>query len=67
MKRIKEDSGLYPEIWAAASIEKVCQARNITDFDRTAKTGKPSFTKNYLKNHKDPVLRAINSAREADN
>ena len=66
MKRIKEDSGLYPEIWAAASIEKVCQARNITDFDRTAKTGKPSFTKNYLKNHKDPVLRAINSAREAD-
>jgi DNA polymerase I-like protein with 3'-5' exonuclease and polymerase domains len=66
MKRIKEDSGLYPEIWAAASIEKVCQARNITDFDRTAKTGKPSFTKNYLKNHKDPVLRAINSARESD-
>tara|TARA_R100000657_G_C4682606_1_gene132785 strand:- start:83 stop:1963 length:1881 start_codon:yes stop_codon:yes gene_type:complete len=66
MKRVKEDSGLYPEIWAAASIEKVCQARNITDFDRTEKTGKPSFTKNYLKNHKDPVLRAINSAREAD-
>jgi len=66
MKRVKEDSGLYPEIWAAASIEKVCQVRNITDFDRTPKTGKPSFTKNYLKNHKDPVLRAINSAREAD-
>ena len=66
MKRIQEDSGLYPEIWAAASIEKVCNARNITDFDRTEKTGKPSFTKNYLKNHKDPVLRAINSAREAD-
>ena len=51
---------------AAASIEKACIARNIDDFDRTAKTGKPSFTKNYLKNHKDPVLRAINSAREAD-
>jgi len=66
MKRVKEDSGLYPEIWAAASIEKVCQVRNIIDFDRTPKTGKPSFTKNYLKNHKDPVLRAINSAREAD-
>ena len=66
MKRIKEDSGLYPEIWAAASIEKVCQTLNINDFDRTEKTGKPSFTKNYLKNHKNPVLRAINSAREAD-
>jgi DNA polymerase I-like protein with 3'-5' exonuclease and polymerase domains len=66
MKRVKEDVDFYPEIWAAASIEKVCQVRNITDFDRTPKTGKPSFTKNYLKNHKDPVLRAINSAREAD-
>jgi DNA polymerase I-like protein with 3'-5' exonuclease and polymerase domains len=66
MKRVKEDVDFYPEIWAAASIEKVCQVRNITDFDITPKTGKPSFTKNYLKNHKDPVLRAINSAREAD-
>ena len=66
MKRVYEEIGFYPEVWAAASIEKACIARNIDDFDRTAKTGKPSFTKNYLKNHKDPVLRAINSAREAD-
>jgi DNA polymerase I-like protein with 3'-5' exonuclease and polymerase domains len=66
MKRVHEEIGFYPEVWAAASIAKVCAARNIDDFDRTEKTGKPSFTKNYLKNHRDPVLRAINSAREAD-
>ncbi len=66
MKRVHEEIGFYPEVWAAASIEKACIARNVNDFDRTEKTGKPSFTKNYLKNHKDPVLRAINSAREAD-
>ena len=66
MKRVHEEIGFYPEVWAAASIAKVCAARNIDDFDRTEKTNKPSFTKNYLKNHRDPVLRAINSAREAD-
>ena len=70
MKRVKEDVDFYPEIWAAASIEKVCQVRNITDFDRTPKTGKPSFTKNYLKNHRghknSNILRALASARELD-
>jgi DNA polymerase I-like protein with 3'-5' exonuclease and polymerase domains len=66
IKRVHDDTGIYPEVWAASSIEKICHARSIDDFDRTEKTNKPSFTKNYLKNHKDPVLRAIASAREAD-
>jgi len=66
IKRVHDDTGIYPEVWAASSIEKICSARSIDDFDRTEKTNKPSFTKNYLKNHKDPVLRAIASAREAD-
>ena len=47
MKRVYEEIGFYPEVWAASSIEKACIARNINDFDRTAKTGKPSFTKNH--------------------
>ena len=55
-----------PEVWAAKSIELVCNKLGIDDFDRTEKTQKPSFTKNYLKNHGHPVLRAIASARELD-
>ena len=66
IKRIHDDTGIYPEVWAAKSIESVCEKLNIDDFDRTEKTKKPSFTKNYLKNHKNPVLRAIASARELD-
>ena len=66
IKRIHDDTGMYPEVWAAKSIELVCNKLGIDDFDRTEKTQKPSFTKNYLKNHKHPVLRAIASARELD-
>jgi len=66
IKRIHDDTGIYPEVWAAKSIESVCKKLNIDDFDRTEKTNKPSFTKNYLKRHKNPVLRSLNSARELD-
>ena len=66
IKRIHDDTGVYPEVWAAKSIEIVCNKLGIDDFDRTEKTKKPSFTKNYLKKHKNPVLRAIASARELD-
>ena len=66
IKRIHDDTGIYPEVWAAKSIESVCKKLNIDDFDRTEKTNKPSFTKNYLKKHENPVLRSLNSARELD-
>ena len=70
IKRIHDDTGMYPEVWAAKSIELVCNKLGIDDFDRTPKTGKPSFTKNYLKKHAghkhSAVLRAIASARELD-
>ena len=66
IKRIHDETGFYPEVWAAKSIAQVCQKLDITDYDVTEKTKKPSFTKNYLKNHEHPVLRAIASARELD-
>ena len=66
IKRIHDDTGIYPEVWAAKSIENICKKLNIDDFDRTEKTNKPSFTKSYLKKHKNPVLRSLNSARELD-
>ena len=66
IERIKNDTDIFPEVWAAKSIENVCNKLGIDDFDRTEKTQKPSFTKNYLKNHSNPVLRAIASARQVD-
>jgi len=66
IKRIEDTTSIDPEVWAAKSIESICNKLGIDDFDRTPKTGKPSFTKNYLKKHKNPVLRAIASARELD-
>ena len=70
VKRIHDETGIYPEVWAAKSIENICNKLGIDDFDRTEKTNKPSFTKNYLKNHRghknSAVLRAIASARELD-
>jgi len=66
IKTIHDATGIYPEVWAAKSIESVCKQLNIDDFDRTEKTNKPSFTKNYLKKHENSVLRSLNSAREID-
>jgi len=69
-KTIHDETGIYPEVWAAKSIESICLKLGIDDFDRTEKTKKPSFTKNYLKNHRghknSNILRALASARELD-
>tara|TARA_R100000426_G_scaffold62341_1_gene43652 strand:- start:1 stop:1371 length:1371 start_codon:yes stop_codon:yes gene_type:complete len=66
IERIHKDTGIYPEVWAAKSIESICNKLGIDDFDRTEKTKKPSFTKNYLKNHKNKTLKRIAKARELD-
>ena len=70
VKRIHDETDIYPEVWAAKSIENICNKLGIDDFDRTEKTNKPSFTKNYLKNHRghknSNILRALASARELD-
>ena len=70
IKTIHDETGIYPEVWAAKSIESICLRLGIDDFDRTEKTKKPSFTKNYLKNHRghknSNILRALASARELD-
>ena len=66
MKRVKEKVGFFPEIWAAKSIGSVCDALGIKDYARTKKTNAPSFTKNYLANHGNPILRSIATARQMD-
>ena len=66
INRVKKEVGFYPEIWAAKSIGIVCDKLDVKDYKRTEKTKAPSFTKNYLANHKHPILRSIATARQMD-
>ena len=63
LNKIKHLTGIQVEIWAAASIAKVFDQLNLP-YDKTEKTGKPSFTKNFLANHPHDVAKDIANARE---
>ena len=60
---IKKETGIDVQIWAARSIEQIFKKKNL-DYPVTAKTGAPSFTKNFLQNHPNPVVQQIAHARE---
>ena len=60
---VKKATGIDVQIWAARSIEKVFKKLNLP-YDTTAKTGAPSFTKNFLQNHPDSTVKQIAHARE---
>ena len=38
LEAVKKQTGIFPEIWSAKSIAKVCGELGIKDYDRTAKT-----------------------------
>jgi DNA polymerase I-like protein with 3'-5' exonuclease and polymerase domains len=62
LHKIKKLTNIDVEIWAAASIAKVFEKLKLP-FDKTEKTGAPSFTKNFLANHPDIAnAREINKA-----
>ena len=61
--KIKKETSIDVQIWAARSIEKVFQKLNLP-YDLTAKTSSPSFTKNFLQNHPHPLVKQIARARE---
>ena len=63
LSKIKHLTGVDVEIWAAASIAKVFDQLNLP-YDKTEKTQKPSFTKNFLANHPNETAKAIANARE---
>ena len=64
LSKIKKETGLSCELWAAASIAKVFDHHKIP-YGRT-KTGLPSFTKNFLQSHPHPVAQQVAEARETD-
>ena len=61
--QIKIDTGIETQIWAARSIQKVFEKLNLP-FDKTEKTGAPSFTKNFLSMHEHPTIKMIAEARK---
>jgi len=63
LHEIKKRSGINVEIWAAESVAKVFDSLGL-GYKKTEKTQAPSFTKNFLKNHKDPVAQMVVRARE---
>jgi DNA polymerase I-like protein with 3'-5' exonuclease and polymerase domains len=60
---VKKETGLEPQIWAARSIAKVFDKLKL-DYEVTEKTKAPSFTKNFLQEHKHPIVNKIAKARE---
>jgi DNA polymerase I-like protein with 3'-5' exonuclease and polymerase domains len=63
LQKVKKETGIDTQIWAARSIAKVFEKLHLP-FDRTEKTNAPSFTKNFLQNHPHPVVKHIARARE---
>ena len=63
LSQVKKESNIDVQIWAARSIAKVFDKLNLP-YEQTEKTKAPSFTKNFLQEHKHPVVKAIAQARE---
>jgi len=61
--KIKGETNIDTQIWAARSVANVFDMLKI-ESPRTEKTSAPSFTKNFLQEHKHPVVNLIAKARE---
>ncbi len=60
---ITKETGVECQIWAARSIAKVFDKLKLP-YERTLKTNSPSFTKNFLQNHSNELVKCIAKARE---
>ena len=63
LHEVKQSTNIDVQIWAARSIAQVFDKLKLP-YDRTVKTQAPSFTKNFLVNHPDPIVKKIAKARE---
>jgi len=63
LHKIKGETNIDTQIWAARSVANVFDTLKI-EYPRTEKTEAPSFTKNFLQEHKHPVVNMIAQARE---
>jgi DNA polymerase I-like protein with 3'-5' exonuclease and polymerase domains len=63
LQEVEKQTGIETQIWAARSIAQVFDKLGLP-YDVTEKTSAPSFTKNFITNHKHPVVRMIAEARK---
>jgi DNA polymerase I-like protein with 3'-5' exonuclease and polymerase domains len=63
LRKVKVETGIEPQIWAARSIATVFDKLGL-HYERTDKSHAPSFTKNFLSEHKHPIVQMIAKARE---
>ena len=63
LKKIKTETTMKPDIWAARSVAQVFDRIGV-EYPRTPKTGEPSFTQNWLVNCNNPIAQLIRQARE---
>ena len=63
LREVQQGTGIDTQIWAAKSIAKVFEKLNLP-YELTEKTQAPSFTKNFLQEHKHPLVQKIAKARE---
>jgi DNA polymerase I-like protein with 3'-5' exonuclease and polymerase domains len=63
LAKVYQETGVDVQIWAAKSIEKVFQNLGLP-YEKTLKTQAPSFTKNFLSNHSNELVKQIARARE---
>jgi len=63
LKKIKSETTIKPDIWAARSVAQVFDRIGV-EYPRTPKTGEPSFTQNWLVNCNNPIAQLIRQARE---
>ena len=62
LQAVQKETNIDVQIWAARSIQKVFDKLKLS-YERTAKSGEPSFTKNFLSNHEHPIIKKIAEAR----
>ena len=62
LQEVQKETNIDVQIWAARSIQKVFDKLKLS-YERTAKSGEPSFTKNFLSNHEHPIIKKIAEAR----
>jgi len=63
LKKIKDETTIRVDIWAARSVAQVFDRLGV-EYPRTPKTGEPSFTQNWLVNCSNPIAQLIREARE---
>ncbi len=63
LAEVKQEVGFFIEPWNATSLANAFDALSLT-YERTKKSGAPSFTKHFLSHHSHPIANKILEIRE---